>query len=110
MNNTDNYPGDEQQPANIVTDYRALLSVTRPLVVAEHSLASWRGGQIWRSDFGVSPGAGDQCPEYVLARGEVFRSDEPGMGAADDEEELARTPEEARAGSPLQIRICIGMS
>jgi len=109
MNNTDNSPGEEQQSANIPTDYRALLSITRPLVVAEHTLPSWRGGEICRSGFGVSPGSGDSCPESILSRGEVFQSDESSLGIPDDKE-LARTQEEAGTGSPLQIRICIGMS
>ena len=109
MNNTDNSPTDEQQLANTATDYGALLSMTRPLVVTEHSLPSWRGGEICRSGFGVSRGPGDQCPESILSRGEVFQSDESGLGMTDDEEH-AKTPEETGTASPLQIRICIGMS
>jgi hypothetical protein len=109
MNNTDNSPSEEQQLANIATEYGILLSITRPLIVTEHSLPSWRGGEICRSGFGISPGPGDQCPESILSRGEVFRSDESGPGIADDEEH-AKTAEEAGTGSPLQIRICIGMS
>ena len=109
MNNTDNSPGEEQQSANIPTDYRALLSITRPLVVAEHTLQSWRGGEICRSGFGISSGRGDRCPESILSRGEVFQSDESGLGIPDDKE-LARTPEGASTNPPLQIRICIGMS
>ena len=109
MNNADNYPGEEQQSANIATNYGALLSMTRPLVVTEHTLPSWRGGEICRSGFGISRGSGDRWPESILSRGEVFQSDESGLGIADDEEH-AKTAEETGTASPLQIRICIGMS
>jgi hypothetical protein len=129
MSNIDNFPSDEQQSATIPTDYRALLAMTRPLVIAEHTLPSWRGGEICRSGFGISRGSGDWCADSTMRRGDFFRSDASGLGATKDEE-LATTPEEAGttfgpeaedAGvesisvprprdSNLQIRICIGMS
>ena len=109
MNNTGDSPRDEQQSANMTTDYRALLLTTRPLIVTEHTLLSWRGGELYRSGFGMSLGTGDWSPESTLSRGEVIRSHEPGPGIAQDEE-LATTLEEAGICSPLQIRICIGMS
>ena len=129
MSNTDNPLNDEEQLAVIATDYRALLAMTRPLVIAGHTLASWRGGEICRSGFGISPGPGDGRAESTLRRGEIFRSYESGLGIAKDEE-LATTPEEAgissapevedaavesisalrRRDSSLQIRICLGMS
>jgi hypothetical protein len=129
MSNTDNPPNDEEQLAVIPTDYRALLAMTRPLVIAEHTLPSWRGGEICRSGLGIRIEPGDWRGELALKRGEIFRSDESGLGIAEDEE-LATTPEEAgtssapevedkrtkarstlpQTDSNLQIRICLGMS
>jgi len=129
MSNKDNPPNDEEQLAAIPTGYAALLGMTRPLVVAEHTLAAWRGGEICRSGFATSPGPGDGRAESTLRRGEIFRSDESGLGIAEDEE-LATTLEEAgtssapevqdaavesisalrRRDSSLQMRICLGMS
>jgi hypothetical protein len=109
MNNTDNSSGDDQQSADVTTDYRALLTMTRPHVVTEHSLPAWRGGEIWRAGFGISPGPRDWCPESILSRGEVLRLGGSGPGTGDDQE-LATTYEEAGTYSSLQIRICIGMS
>jgi len=129
MSNTDNPTNDEEQLATIPTDYRALLAMTRPLVIAEHTLPSWRGGEICRSGFGIPLEPGDWRAESTLRRGEIFRSDESGLGITEDEE-LATTPEEAgtssapevedkrtkarsalpQTDSNLQIRICLGMS
>ena len=109
MNNTGDFPNDEKQSANITADYRTLLSVTRPLVITEHTLLSWRGGETWRSGFGVSHGPGDSRPESALSRGQVFPSDGTSPDITNDEE-LAAALEEAGTGSVLGIRICIGMS
>ena len=129
MSNTDNPTNDEEQLATIPTDYRALLAMTRPLVIAEHTLPSWRGGEICRSGFGIPLEPGDWRAESTLRRGEIFRSDESGLGITEDEE-LATTPEEAgtssapevedkrtkarsalpQTDSNLQLRICLGMS
>jgi len=109
MSNTGDSSGDKQQSAGMTTDYRALLAITRPLIVTEHSLLSWRGGEVYRSGFGVSAGPGDRYPESTVSRGEVFRSDETGLATGDDAE-LAAAWDEMRIGSALQLRICIGMS
>jgi len=129
MSNKDNPPNDEEQLAVIPTDYRALLAMTRPLVIAEHTLPSWRGGEICRSGFGIPLEPGDWRGELALKRGEILRSDESGLGITEDEE-LATTPEQAgtssapevedkrtkarstlpQTDSNLQIRICLGMS
>jgi len=129
MSNKDNPPNDEEQLATIPTDYRALLAMTRPLVIAEHTLASWRGGELCRSGFGIPLEPGYWRAESTLRRGEIFRSDESGLGLAEDEK-IATTTEEAgtssapevedaavefisalrRRDSSLQIRICLGMS
>jgi hypothetical protein len=109
MSNTGDSPRDKQQLADMMMDCRALLTMTRPLIVTEHSLALWRGGEVYRSGFGISPGPSDRFPESVLSRGEVFRLDEPGLGIA-DEEGLPAVWEEAATRPALQMRICIGMS
>jgi hypothetical protein len=129
MSNKDNPPNDEDQLAVIPTDYRALLAMTRPLVIAEHTLASWRGGQICRPGLKIPIEPAHWRGEFALKRGEIFRSDESGLGITEDEErattlEQARTSaapevEDAavesisalrRRDSSLQIRICLGMS
>jgi hypothetical protein len=109
MSNAGDSPRDKQQLADTMMDYRALLTITRPLIVTEHSLALWRGGEVYRSGFGISPEPGDRCPESALSRGEVFRSDEPGPDIA-DKEKLPAVWEEAGTRPTLQMRICIGMS
>lgn len=109
MSNAGDSPSYKQQLADIVTDYRALLTMTRPHIITEHSLPAWRGGEVYRSGFGISPGPGDRCPESALSRGEVFRSDEPGPDIA-DKEKLPAVWEEAGTRPALQMRICIGMS
>ena len=129
MSNKDNPPNDEEQLAVIPTNYHALLAMTRPLVIEEHTLASWRGGQICRPGLGIPIESGHWRGESALKRGEIFLSDESGHGITEDEE-LATMPEEAginsapevedavgesisalrRRDSSLQIRICLGMS
>lgn len=130
MSDTDNPANGEEQSATIPRDYRALLAMTRPLFIAEHSLASWRGGETRGSGFGVSPEPGGWRAESTLRRGEIFRSDEPRLGITEDEEESATTAEEAarssaaevedaatesvpalrRRNSNLRIRVHLGMS
>jgi len=109
MSNTGDSPRDKQQLADMTTDFRALMTMTRPHVVTEHSLPSWRGGEVYRSGFGISPRPGDRCPESTLSRGELIRSHEPGLGIADDQE-LGTVWDEAGRRPALQMRICIGMS
>jgi hypothetical protein len=129
MSNTYDPTNDEEQSAAMPADNRDLLATTRPLVVAERTLPSWRGGELCRTGFAILSEPGDWRPEFILRRGEVFRSHESGHGIAEDEE-LATTPDEAGMStaqevedaaaesiytqrgrdSGLQIRICIGMS
>ena len=118
MNNTDNPTNDEEQLGTIPTDYRALLAMTRPLVIADHTLPSWRGGEICRLGFGISPGSGDGRAESTLRRGEIFRSDKSEVGTTEDEgratgyeDAAAESISALRRRDPnLQIRICLGMS
>jgi hypothetical protein len=111
MNSTYHPANDEEQPAAMPTDYRALLAITRPLVVAEVTLPSWRGGEICRSGFGIFSEPGDWRPDLILKRGEIFRSHESGQETAQDEEPAAESMYALRRrDSGLQIRICLGMS
>jgi hypothetical protein len=129
MNNTDNSPNDEKQQVAVPTDCRALLAMTRPLIITEHNLPSWRGGETGRSGFGLSREPGSWPAESTLRRGEIFSSDEPGCGITENEE-LATTPEGGarsfapevgdaalesvralrRKDSNLRIRVYLGMS
>ncbi len=129
MSNMDNPGSQRERLATILTDYRALLAMTRPLVISEHSLPSWRGGEIGRSVFEISPEPGDWRAESTLRRGEIFRSDERGLGMTEDEDLATRTEEAARSfaaeaedaetksipalhrrDSNLRIRVYLGMS
>jgi hypothetical protein len=129
MSNTNNPANDEEQLAAIPTDYRALLAMTRPLVIAEHTLPSWRGGEICRLAFGMPLEPGDWPAESTLTRGEIVHPDESELGITGDEggatgneeagkssatdvEDAATEARSAlrRGDSNLQIRICLGMS
>ena len=129
MNNTDDSPNNEEQSATVPTDYRALLAMTRPLVVGEHTLPSWRGGEICRSGCGISPEPGDRPAESTLRKGEILCPDNSESATAKDEGPATRNEEagtssapevedattEARSDLPqtdsnLQIRIYLGMS
>ena len=102
MNNTDNPTSDEEQPATVPTDYRALLAMTRPLVITEHTLPSWRGGEICRLGFAMPLEPRDRRAEFALRRGEILRSNAPTLGTAKDEE-FPTTLEQAETSSVLQI-------
>ena len=129
MSNTDNPGNHREQLATILADYRALLAMTCPLIITEHSLPAWRGGEIGRLGFGISPEPGDWHAESTLRRGEIFRSDEPGLGITENEQVATRTEEAVRRSaaeledapmesisavrrkdSNLRIRVYIGMS
>jgi hypothetical protein len=129
MNNTDNPTNDEEQSATIPTDYRALLAMTRPLVIAEHTLPSWRGGEICRSGFGIPLIPAHCRVESTLKRGEIVYPDKSALGTTEDEgwttsneeavtspvPEAEDKPTEARSAlsqtdSNMRIRIYLGMS
>ena len=118
MSNTNDPPRDEEQLAAIPTDYRTLLAMTRPLVIEEHTLLSWRGGEICRSGFGISPEPGHWRAEFTLRRGEISRSDKSEVGTADDKDGATGYQNAAAESVPalrgrdpnMQIRICLGMS
>jgi hypothetical protein len=129
MSDTDNPANDEEQLATVPTDYRALLAMTCPLVVEEHTLPSWRGGEIFRSGFGIPLMPANCRVESTLRRGEIVRLDKSGLGTTGDEgratgnkeagtswaAEVEDKPTQARSGLPqtdsnLRIRIYLGMS
>lgn len=129
MSNRNNRGSHEEQLATILTDYRALLAMTRPLIITEDSLPAWRGGEIGRSGFGVSPEATDWRPESTVRRGEIFGQDEPGPGITENGELVTTTEEVAGSSAPevedaamesvpalgrrnsnLRIRVYLGMS
>ena len=109
MSNTGDSPRDKQQLADMMMDYGALLTITRPLIVTERSLPLWRGGEVYRSGFGISARPGARRPESTLSTGEVLWSDASGPGIPNGEE-FAAVWDEAGTEPPLQMRICIGMS
>ena len=128
MDNTNDSGDDEEQLTTPVSDYRALLAVTRPLVITKHTLPSWRGGEICRSGFGTSLEPGDWRAESALRKGEILRPDnsettteDEGPATRNEEAGITSVPEvedattKARSDLPqtdsnLQIRICLGMS
>jgi hypothetical protein len=129
MRKRNNPASNEEQLETTPTDYRALLVMTRPLVVTEHTLPFWRGGQICRLGFGIPREPVDWRAESTLTKGEILRpgrsqfgitedgelargSEEGGASSAAESEDAAAKP---RADSPetdsnLQIRIYLGMS
>jgi hypothetical protein len=118
MSNTNNPARNEEQLATIPTDYRALLAMTRPLVIEEHTLPSWRGGEICRSGFGISREPRDWRADFTLKRGEIFRSDKSEVRTTEDEGRATGYEDAApesisglgRRDPNMQIRICLGMS
>jgi hypothetical protein len=124
MSNREQPADDKEQPTTAPADYRVLLAVTRPLVIAEHSLPSWRGGEICRSGFGIWPEQVDRRAQSVLRRGEILRSGNSGPGIKRARNAEAGTSSGSEVGdstaqsksalpqtdSNLQIRIYLGMS
>jgi hypothetical protein len=134
MKNTDDSASDEERLATPAKDYRALLAMTRPLLITEHTPLSLRGEEIPRLRPGtgtaISLEPGDCGAELTLRRGEILHPDKSGRRITGDEG-LATTREEVGAspapevendaaaefisalpqmGSNLKIRIYLGMS
>jgi len=134
MSNTDDFGSDEERLATAARDYRALLAMTRPLLITEHTPLSLRREEIPRlhpeTGSAISPEPGDCGAELALRRGEIFRPDKSGLRIAGNEG-LGATGEEAgtspapevendaaaesisalsQTGSDLKIRIYLGMS
>jgi hypothetical protein len=109
MSNADNPSNDEEQSATMPTDYHALLAMTRPLVVAERTLQSWRGGKTCGWGLRISRGSGDWRAEFILKRGEILCPDLSGQkDTAREGLETTTTPRQT--DSDLRMRIYIGMS
>jgi hypothetical protein len=129
MSNRDSPANDEDQLATIPTDYRALLAMTRPLVIGEHTLPSWRGGEICRSGFGIPLIPAHCRVESTLRRGEIVRLDRSALGITEGEGWAALNEEAGTSSAPevqdkttevrfalpqadsnMRIRIYLGMS
>ena len=104
MNNTDDSANDEEQLASVPMDYSALLAMTRPLVITEDALLSLRGGDVFRSGFGISPQPADRRAGFALRRGEIL--------CPEGECDVARESIFALGAtvSNLKLRIHLGMS
>jgi hypothetical protein len=104
MDNTDNPASDEEQLATVPMDYIALLAMTRPLVITEDALLSLRGGEVFRSGFGISPEPADRRAEFDPRRGEILCPE----GECDAARESIFASGET--GSNLKLRIHLGTS
>ena len=99
----DNSPGDEPQLATVPTHYLALLAMTRPLVIREHTLSFWRGGQTCRLGLGIPRGSGNWRAEWTLRKGEILRPGRSELVMAEDKD-LATTWGEDAESSSLESR------
>ena len=104
MNNKDNSANDEEQLATVPMGYRALLAMTRPLVITEDAPLSLQGEEISRSGFGISPELADWRAEFTLRRGEILCSEGECDVARESISALGET------GSNLKLRIYLGTS
>ena len=134
MKNRDNSPGDEEQFATPPMDYRALLAMTRPLVITERTILLLQQDRVPHfpsaTSSAISPKPGNCSAECALKRGEIFRPDEAergvgpdgGPGASGDETGTNASAEvendsqaefvsgSAEPASNLRLRIHLGMS
>ena len=104
MNNRDDSTSDEEQLETVPMDYRALLAMTRPLVITEDDLLSLRGGEVFRLGFGISPEPADRRAEFALKRGEILCPEGECDVARESIFALGETV------SNLELRIYLGMS
>jgi hypothetical protein len=107
MNNTDDSADEEQQWANPVSDYRALLDMTRALTIARETPSSPQFSP--HDNEATSPETRDSDAEAALKRGEIVYPDPSGQRVTNDEEPPDETTSSQR-GSNLRIRIYLGMS
>jgi hypothetical protein len=115
MNNTDDSASDEEQLETVPMDYRALLAMTRPLVIAEDTFLSLQGEESPGSGFGISPEPADWRAEFALRRGEGVATTVEGVSTSSDSEgecDVARESISAldQIGLNLGLRIYLGMS
>jgi hypothetical protein len=104
MNNTDDSASEEEQLATVPMNYRALLAMTRPLVITEYTPLSLRGDDIPHSGFGISPEPDDWHTDFTLRRGEILHPE----GECDVARESISALGEI--GPNLKLRIYLGMS
>jgi hypothetical protein len=104
MSNTDDPDSDQEQLATVPMNYRALLAMTRPLVITEDTPLSFRGEKISLSGFGISPESADWRAEFTLRRGEILSHEGECDVAGESIYALGET------GSNLKLRIYLGMS
>jgi hypothetical protein len=104
MNNADDSASDEEQLLTVPMDYRALLAMTRPLVITDDTPLSFRGEKIPLSGLGISPQPADWRAEFTLRIGEILcpRGE---WGVA-----WESIPALDQTGSNLRLRIYLGMS
>lgn len=107
MNNTDDSASDEEQLTTVPIDYRTLLAMTRPLVIAQQTS---RSSEVpIHEDKAISLKASDWWVECALRKGEIICGDLP-IRKGQVEEGLTTTPALPQRGSDLRIRIHLGMS
>jgi len=107
MENTNDPASDGDQPITPLKGYRALLDMTRPLVITKNT-APPSQQSIYR-DQPVSLEAGGCHGESVLKRGEIVCPDPSGQTATGDQRPGAAI-DLPLTSSKLRIRIYIGMS
>ncbi|MHC1578725.1 MAG: hypothetical protein ACXQTH_03185 [Dehalococcoidia bacterium] len=105
MNNANDSPDDEEQLATPINDYRALLEMTRALVIAEDTGPSLQVPI--QGNEATSPETEDSRKESALRRGEIVYPDQSGQRAATDE---GPADDSSQTDSGLSFRIYLGMS
>jgi hypothetical protein len=129
MSSRDNLPNDEEQEAAVPTDCRALLAMTRPLVIAEDTPLSSREEKIRDPGSGAPAEERDLRGEFTLRKGKILRAHKREPGTKGDEDPRARKEETGKKSVPegedgtgetgsdlpetdsnLQMRIYLGMS
>jgi hypothetical protein len=107
MNNANDSADEEQRWANPVSDYRALLEMTRALAIARETPSS---PQVPGHDNeAMPPETGLSDAEAALKRGEIVYPERSGQRVTNDEEPTDETAS-PEPGSNLRIRIYLGMS
>jgi hypothetical protein len=104
MNNTEDSASDEEQLASVPMNYSDLMAITCPLVITEDALLSLRGGEVFRSGFGISPEPADRRAEFAMRKGEILCPEGECDVARESIFALGETV------SNLKLKIYLGMS
>ena len=107
MKDANDFLSDEDLLMALISDYRALLETTRPLVIAKSRASSARLS-IYR-DQATSLETNDCYAEFILKRGEIIDADFPWLRIVDDEGPVTAAAL-SRTSSNLTIKIHVGMS